>query len=322
VILLPSVVNAEEPGESASPIPTAMPPEPRYVYEKDVITKSCTLVRLESGVDVESITVPVDYEGYTVTKIASDAFSSVTGLKEVILLGNPEFLEAEGVNLFLNPTDITFYYYAGSSAEATFRNIGGKLVPISNVIGLTAKKGSDLQSMNLTWQAYPNASGYRIMIKKKNVFVLFAYTLKTSINVPGLKAGEKHEFSVYADIETITGKVLNTKQSLPAGDILRPEGIKKFKAKSLSGKIKLTWKMRKGINGYQVQRKVHVRIKLKGFKPRFSHLKTIKGARKTSMTNIMLVSGMKYSYRIRTYKNVKGKKIFSEWKTINKKKCR
>ncbi len=65
VICIPAIGRAEEPTETPeetavpTAIPTEMPMIPQYVYEKNEETKTCTLLRLECGTEVDSITIPV-----------------------------------------------------------------------------------------------------------------------------------------------------------------------------------------------------------------------------------------------------------------------
>lgn len=292
----------------------------KYTYEMDEATKTCTLIGFEPQGTVTSIQIPKEYGGYVVTKVAAGIFSEVDTLKEVIVFGDPEFLEEEGVNPFLNPEEITFYYEAGSSVEKVFQEIGGKLYPLSAVNGVKAKKKANLQSAAVSWAPYPAAEKYSVMVKTSKGYVLNGQTTTASFTASKLKAGSKQEIAVSALIRTVAGTPLITTISSPASVTLKPDKVKNFKASAGRGKIKLSWLKGKDISGYQIQRKVH--INLKGFKSKFSHLKTVKGTKKTSITNVMLVSGMKYSYRIRTYKTVGKTKVYSDWVTINKKRAR
>lgn len=69
-------------------------------------------------------------------------------------------------------------------------------------------------------------------------------------------------------------------------------------------KIKLTWDKISGASGYEIQR----------YNPstgKYVKIKTIKKGSTVSYTNSGLTSGLTYKYKMRSYKTVKGKKIYS-----------
>ena len=89
-----------------------------------------------------------------------------------------------------------------------------------------------------------------------------------------------------------------------------PKNNKKVKvASAKAGKksIKVTWKKVKGIKGYQIQYSTNKKFK-KGNKTI-----TVKSAKSTSATIKKLKSKKKYYVRMRTYKVVNGKKVYSAW---------
>ena len=89
-----------------------------------------------------------------------------------------------------------------------------------------------------------------------------------------------------------------------------PKNNKKVKvASAKAGKksIKVTWKKVKGIKGYQIQYSTNKKFK-KGNKTI-----TVKSAKSTSATIKKLKSKKKYYVRMRTYKIVNGKKVYSAW---------
>lgn len=73
---------------------------------------------------------------------------------------------------------------------------------------------------------------------------------------------------------------------------------------SSSSKIKLTWNKISGANGYQIQ-------KYNSSKKKWETLKTIKSGSTVSYTNSGLKKNTTYKYRIRSYKVVRGRKIYS-----------
>ena len=80
-----------------------------------------------------------------------------------------------------------------------------------------------------------------------------------------------------------------------------------FSVKAGKKSVKVTWKKVKGIKGYQIQYSTNKKFK-KGNKTI-----TVKSAKSTSATIKKLKSKKKYYVRMRTYKIVNGKKVYSAW---------
>lgn len=75
-------------------------------------------------------------------------------------------------------------------------------------------------------------------------------------------------------------------------------------ASAAAGKIKLTWNKISGASGYEIQR-------YDTAKKKYVKLKTIKKGSTVSYTNSGLKKNTTYKYKIRSYKTVRGKKIYS-----------
>ena len=73
---------------------------------------------------------------------------------------------------------------------------------------------------------------------------------------------------------------------------------------SSSSKIKLSWDQISGASGYEIQR-------YHSSKKKYVTIKTIKKGTTTSYTNSGLKKNTKYKYKIRSFKTVRGKKIYS-----------
>ncbi|MBQ9531693.1 MAG: leucine-rich repeat protein [Eubacterium sp.] len=74
--------------------------------------------------------------------------------------------------------------------------------------------------------------------------------------------------------------------------------------------FKATWNKKSSVAGYQIQYSTS-----KSFTKKTSKKKTVKGAKKTSVTVKKLKGNKKYYVRIRTYKTVSGTKYYSAWST-------
>ena len=109
-----------------------------------------------------------------------------------------------------------------------------------------------------------------------------------------------------ADTKTPTAPSVKDKTKQPSGNAQKPA---KTSIKKLSRKKKaftVTWKKVKNVTGYQLQ--YSTKKNMKG-----SKTKTVKGASKTKMTVKKLKKRKRYYVRIRTYKTVGGKKVYSKW---------
>lgn len=90
-----------------------------------------------------------------------------------------------------------------------------------------------------------------------------------------------------------------------------PGKVKGLKVKKSHKKFTVTWKKTAGASGYQVYTKVFVR----GIKTKYSKVRTMKGRK---YKRGMLVRGMKYGFKVRALKKVKGKTVYGPFVTITK----
>lgn len=74
--------------------------------------------------------------------------------------------------------------------------------------------------------------------------------------------------------------------------------------------FKVTWKKKSGVTGYQIQYATDSKFK------KNKTTVTVKGAKSTSKTIKKLKSKKKYYVRVRTYKTVNGKKVYSSWSKV------
>lgn len=82
-----------------------------------------------------------------------------------------------------------------------------------------------------------------------------------------------------------------------------------------SNKIKLNWNKISGASGYEIQR-------YSPLKKQYTTIKTIKKGSTVSYTNSGLTKNTTYKYRIRSYKTVRGKKIYSYYCTAKSAKTK
>ena len=92
--------------------------------------------------------------------------------------------------------------------------------------------------------------------------------------------------------------------------VLKPKSAKIKKVKAAKKAVSVEWKKVSGVKGYQVQ--VATDKKFKKNKKTI----TVKKQKTTKATIKKLKAKKKYYVRIRTYKTVKGKKIYSSWSKV------
>ena len=88
--------------------------------------------------------------------------------------------------------------------------------------------------------------------------------------------------------------------------------VKGLKVKAKSRKFTVSWKKTAGATGYQVQ------YKLKSAKK----YKTLKTLKKLKVTSKKFKKGKTYQFKVRTYTNVNGRKVYGKWSSIKTCKCK
>ena len=161
------------------------------------------------------------------------------------------------------------------------RPIGDEAVTVSNVsdVAYTGKAQKPVPVVRLNGKKLKAGSAYTVTYSNnKNIG-------KATVTIVG-----KGNF---------TGKRKLTFKILPVGT--------RFTGGKASGQsITVSWKKQSNITGYQIAY---------GLKKNFTDqkLKTVKGAKKTSLTLKSLQNNRTYYFRIRTYKTVNGTNYYSAW---------
>lgn len=188
--------------------------------------------------------------------------------------------------------------------------------PVSATPSLTKMSGvkavkSGYASVKISWKKVDGAKGYKVYrydTKKKKYTLL--KTIKSgktlSCKNTGLKTGTTYKYKVKAyrdSTETGFSKIVSAKPTL--------NKVKSLKAKGQKKKVKLTWTKVSGADGYVIYRST----KQNGS---FKAVQTIKKGKTTTFTQKKLKTGRKYYYKIRAYRNVNGKKVYSTGYTAAK----
>ena len=98
--------------------------------------------------------------------------------------------------------------------------------------------------------------------------------------------------------------------------VLKPKSAKIKKVKAAKKAVSVEWKKVSGVKGYQVQVATDKKFK------KNKKTATVKKQKTTKVTIKKLKAKKKYYVRIRTYKTVNGKKVYSSWSKVKKVKTK
>lgn len=124
--------------------------------------------------------------------------------------------------------------------------------------------------------------------------------INTGVTITGT-SGSWYRISLKVGGNKRTGYVKKTYVTIIRKPVLAVSSVS-------SNKIKLTWNKISGASGYEIQR-------YNSSRKEYTTIKTIKNGSTVSYTNSGLSKKTTYKYRIRSYKTVRGKKIYSYYCT-------
>lgn len=173
------------------------------------------------------------------------------------------------------------------------------LVNFTDISAVSAEGLAD--AVQIDWTAVPGAQGYAIYDGNNQPL---ARTTALSYKDAGLDALTTYTYKIrpYAvsNGTTYYGNFSGTIQATTS--IAKP--VVKLKAKKKQ--IKISWKRISGVSGYEIYRSDK---KKRGYKK----VRTAGKAAITSYTNKRLTRKKKYFYKVRAYKTVNGKKVYSSY---------
>lgn len=275
--------------------------------------KKCVITGYAGSMMVTTIYIPEKINGNTVVSVLDKVFANCPYLKNVVVMGDVEF---QGSQLFYQGVTPEIWGKSGGTAAAYAAGAGLVFHPMEGPQSVTIKKAAGLKKATVSWSAVNGAVSYKLYRKKgKENFSLCAEGAAAEFVNSGMKAGAKYIYKVAPVFQASNGETIEGYPSKEKTVSMVPAKLKGVKAKGIRGGIQVRWKRNKNVSGYQVFMKVHV----KGFKTNFNRVKTIKKNKITGYRCKMLVRGMKYSYRVRAYKKIKGKKIYGPYVTVSTK---
>ena len=184
--------------------------------------------------------------------------------------------------------------------------------PIINTPTSVKASSKSYNSNKITWEKVSGASGYQIYAKSsangEYKKIATVSSSATSYTHKKLTTGKKYYYKVRAykkvGANTYYGSFSGTVTSKPSLKVPSSVSVKKLG----TGKAKLSWKKVSGASGYEIRRAT-------SYYGTYKKVKTISSGSTTSYTNSKL-SGWYYYYKIRAYKTVNGKKVYSGYSTI------
>lgn len=289
----------------------------------NVADKTWTITGYVGNKSATTIYIPEKINGIKVTAVADKVFEGCPYLKNVVFMAD---MEIQGNSLFFQGQQGNGVSHAAARPEiwgkangkAAAFAMGAGLVfhPLDGSAQISSKKDAGLTKATINWSAVNGAGSYNVYRKSgKGQYTLRGISAGLSFTDTGLKAGTTYKYKVTPVFAASDGETIEGYASKEVSVAMVPAKLKGVNAKGVRGGVQVRWKRNKNVSGYQVYMKVHV----KGFKTKFNRVKTIKKNKITGYRYKMAVRGMKYSFKVRSFKKIKGKKIFSPYVTVSAK---
>lgn len=181
-----------------------------------------------------------------------------------------------------------------------------KLKKVSSLkkTAVTLAKGTK-STVTISWKKVTGAQKYEVYRYVKKKWKKIKTTSKTSYKVTKLKSNTSYKFKVRAVAGTNKGSFSSvlTAKTVPLTTTLTVKAGKK--------RLTASWKKVANITGYEVQYSTSKKFTKKTTKTsKITKAKTVKKTIKS------LKKGKKYYVRVRAYKTVNGKKVYSPWSAV------
>lgn len=167
-------------------------------------------------------------------------------------------------------------------------------------------------SIKLTWQQISNANGYILYRSdsKDGKYTKIATIQKKNVKFidSDLITGKQYFYKIKTyqqkDGQTIYSELSSVTSAKPI--LLKPAN---FYIDKLGNNIKLTWNVTTGATGYEIYRANHKST-------RSLKLATINAGVTNYYIDRNVKSGVNYDYKVRSYRNINGKKVYSDFSSI------
>lgn len=174
----------------------------------------------------------------------------------------------------------------------------------SKVKDLKQKTSYYSNAITLAWKEMPGVDGYNIYraTSENGTYKKVATVKETTYKNNSLEPAKTYYYKVCAYKSKIKGEFSD---AVAAGTKTEKPIIKVVSA---PGKATISWEEVTGADGYEIYMKA-------GTSGKYKKVKTAKKDA-TAFTKSKLIKGKKYSFKIRTYRMVSGKKIYSDWSSV------
>lgn len=293
--VMPTVTPTVEP--TATPAPTAQP------SQEPITVNKVTGLTVKSTTN-NSVTITWDRmeeaDGYVIAYKQNGNWTS------------KELTENEWMHSSLkSATTIAYKVKAfqvvnGTKVYGEYTNLVKTTTTLDKITSVTVKPSNT--SIHVSWKKENDVSGYQVVIYKGNKVVkrVEVSGKATSSTIKGLSANTTYRIEVrgYRSVEGIryygeSSKAVITSTKAKATTVT---------LKGATKKAAVSWKKVSGAAGYEV---VMSTKKTSGFKK----VATVK-ATTTKQTIKNLKSGSTYYFKVRSYKTVDGKKIYSDYSKV------
>lgn len=268
-----------------------------------------------------------DYTG-TVTKtfnIIGENISNakISSIKNQAYTGKaikPAVTVKYGYETLENGIDYTVSYSNNKNTGKATVKINGKgkytgtitkyfyIVP-KKVSGLK-NKSTSTTSATITWTKATGASGYELYKynTSKKKWEKVTTTSKNSYTIKNLKAGTQYKLKVRA-YKTISKKKYYGSYSSTLTLTTKPSSTQITSLTTKSKKATLKWNKVSNASGYEV----YMATSKSG---KYSKISTITKAKTVSYTKSKLTKNKTYYFKVRAYKTVSGKKVYSSYSSV------
>lgn len=272
-----------------------------------------------------SITIP-----NSVTTICGDTFSNCTNLTSVAISDSvtsieygafyncknlvnvtiPNSVTDIGAHAFYSCDNLKNIYYKGSQEEWNKINIRDNNNDLTNAtvyynfVACTENNHNYFGDWTVVKEATCTASGL-----KQRTCSYDGYTETIVIPATGHNFGNNSPSCLVCGTAN-PNYIAPTQPTQTSKTVAKPKSAKIKKVKPAKKVVSVEWKKVSGVKGYQVQVATDKKFK------KNKKTATVKKQKTTKVTIKKLKAKKKYYVRIRTYKTVNGKKVYSSWSKV------
>ena len=247
--------------------------------DKGICIKNNVLVKMRPAYAIGEVTIP-----NTVTSIGDGAFDNCESLTSVAI---PDSVTSIGSGAFYDCTNLANVYYAG--AEDEWNNI------------TISDENEDLTNATIHFSSTPTPKPTPTPTPEPT---------PTPNPAPQPSTQPTQETQQQVAQQTAQQQSVKNDTAAEQVSVAKPKSTNPKKVKAAKKAISVTWKKVGGVKGYQIQIATDKKFK------KNKKTVTVKKQKTTKTTVKKLKAKKKYYVRVRTYKIVNGKKVYSAWSKV------